>query len=96
MAKTITLEQLTPDTQKVLEELFSAEEPIVLSRNGRPYGGMIAYRMEDETQATLSQEEERDLLDAVAQGESDYRNGNYSTLEQFKIKHAGRLRGATK
>ena len=96
MAKTITLEELTPATQKVLEELFSAEEPIVLSRNGQPYGGMIAYRMEDETQASLTPEEEHDVLDAITQGESDYRDGKYSTLEQFKIKHAGRLRGTTK
>jgi hypothetical protein len=86
---------LTPDTQRVLEELFSAEEPIVLSRNGRPFGGMIAYRMENETTAAVTPEEERDILDAVTQGESDYRAGNYLTLEQFKVKHAARLHGAT-
>ena len=87
MAKTISLDELTPDTQRVLEELFTSAEPIVLSRNGRPYGGMIAYRMEDDSHAEMAPEEKHDILTAFAQGELDYHAGNYVTLDQFTTKH---------
>ena len=96
MAKTISLEELTPDIRKVLEEIFSAEEPIILSRNGQPYGGMIAYRMQEAPEQPLTPEETTELRSAVAQGEADYAAGNFLTLEEFKIKHAVRIRGEEK
>ncbi|HLK56722.1 MAG TPA: hypothetical protein VKU00_09165 [Chthonomonadaceae bacterium] len=93
MAKTITLEELTPDTRKVLEELFSADEPIILSRNGQPVGGVIAYRMQEANEVALTPEDEAELRAAVAQGEADYAAGKFLTLEEFKTKHMAKLGG---
>jgi hypothetical protein len=43
MAKVIDIEKLSEDTQRVLEEVLSTDEPVLLSRSGKPLGGMVAY-----------------------------------------------------
>jgi len=90
LAKTVVIEELPADTQHILEQLLSTDEPVVLSRNGRPFGGMVAYAP-DTNVVDSGDHGDRSLRDAVERGEADYAAGRYITLDQFRAKHAGRI-----
>jgi hypothetical protein len=94
MAKTVMIEKLPLDTQRVLEELLTAGEPVVLSRAGRLLGGMIGYGGEEGLEA-LTPEEEADLRAAIAQGEADLAAGRCMTLDEFKTRNATPLQDKT-
>ncbi len=94
MATTLALEELPPDTRRLFEDLLNAGAPVIVSRAGQPFGGMIAYAAPGDAPAALTPAERADLAAVVAQGESDYAAGRYTTLDAFKERHASRLREA--
>jgi hypothetical protein len=91
MAKTVVLEELPADTQRVLGDLLSSEEPVVLSRNGLPIGGMVSCATQQDLIGADQESEHKAAAAALEQGEKDYGAGNYLTLEQFREKYAERL-----
>jgi len=93
MATTLVLEELPPDTRRLFEDLLTAGAPVIVSRAGQPFGGMIAYAAAPgDAPVALTPEEQADLTAVVAQGEADYAAGRYMTLDAFKERHASRLR----
>ena len=91
MARTVLMEELPPDTQRVVEELLSSDSPIIFSRGGQTLGGMIAYAPPNGSTPVMTPEEEADIITAIAQGEADYAAGHYVTLDAFKAKYAAKL-----
>jgi len=91
MTKTLSLDELPGESQQLIEELLESDQPVIISRAGRPLGGVITYRSQDQPVAELTAEEEADIRLAIAQGEDDYAAGRYITIDEFKLKNAAKL-----
>lgn len=89
MAKTVVLEELPADTQRILEQLLSSAEPVILSRNGVPLGGMVSYATDSGEAADYVDEEE--ISAVIAAGEAEFEAGQYITLDQFRSKYAAKI-----
>jgi carbamate kinase len=92
MSKTVILEELPPEARRVIEEMASAEEPVIISRGGKPLVGIIAYDSLADRTTEWTPEEEAAVRAAVAQGEADYAAGRHLTLDEFKARYAAKLR----
>src|SRR4051794_14475955 len=93
MPKTVIMEELSHDARRVLEEMLIADEPVILSRNGKPVGSVFGYRQTKNVMLPpLSLEEIHEIQDAVREGNADYAAGRFITLDQFEEKYVDKLR----
>ncbi len=90
MTQTIILETLSTEAQSVIERVLQSSGPVVIQRNGRSLGGMLAYTP---IEIDLEEEERVEVVAAIEQGEQALAAGRYETLDDFKARHASTLQG---
>lgn len=87
MSKTIALEELPTETRSLLEKWMQERQPILLSRDGQPFGEIYPSEIE----VVLSPEEQSEMEQIVAQGRADFAAGNGYSLQEIKELYAEKL-----
>ena len=89
--KTVTLEDLTPETQRVVENWFCEKTPVTLERAKRAGGELEFLAPDDDISFEMTPEEEAELLEDIQRAEAEFAAGRFITLDQFKVKYAHRF-----
>lgn len=90
MTHTIEMEKLSAENQHTFEESFASGAPILLSRDGQPFGSMVPYEAAIQAFEPETPEEIAEIQEAVQQGREDYAAGRVKTLDEIKARYAAR------
>ncbi len=92
MTRTIPMEELPLDTQRILEKLFASGASVILSRGGEPFGEMTAYSESRQDFERETPDEEQAIEVIAEQARADYAAGRYVPFEEIKSRYADILR----
>lgn len=78
----ITAQDLAVGTNKAIAN--AQQEPLVVTENGRPAAYLISVEMFDALLSRLETLETAELLEGIAQGEAQFKQGAFKTLDEAR------------
>ena len=92
--KTVTLEDLTPETQQIMAGWLTKEAPVTLARKGQLYTEF--FDADAGISFEMTPEEEEELLEVIKQGKADIAAGRCIPFAEVERLYMEKMRGAAK
>ena len=78
----ITLQDLADVTAQIIAN--ARQEPLIFTENGRPAAYLIGVEMFDALLSHLETLERSELIEGIAQGEEQFKQGTFKTLDEAR------------
>lgn len=94
--KTVTLEDLTPETQHIVENWLFGKMPVAIERAGYLGGELESLELDDNISLEMTAEEEEELIEIVRRGKEDIAAGRGVSIEVVRARYMEKMRGSAK